>query len=93
MLVIRDGRVIDPSRGFDDIADVVIEAGRVTRVGRNAAAGLSGERIRFIDAKEHWVVPGFVDLHAHFREPGFVSSGRLRLAVIHRKRTQYLTAP
>jgi dihydroorotase len=71
MLVIRDGRVIDPSRGFDDIADVVIEAGRVTRIGRNAAAGLNGERIRFIDAKEHWVVPGFVDLHAHFREPGF----------------------
>ena len=71
MLVIRDGRVIDPSRGFDDIADVVIESGRITRVARNAAAGLSGERIRFVDAKEHWVTPGFVDLHAHFREPGF----------------------
>jgi dihydroorotase len=71
MLVIRDGRVIDPSRGFDDIADVVIESGRITRVGRNAAAGLQGERIRFVDAKEHWVTPGFVDLHAHFREPGF----------------------
>jgi dihydroorotase len=71
MLVIRDGRVIDPSRGFDDIADVVIEAGRVTRIGRNAAAGLTGERIQWFDAKGHWVTPGFVDLHAHFREPGF----------------------
>lgn len=71
MLVIRDGRVIDPSRGFDDIADVVIESGRITRVGHNAAAGLQGERIRFVDAKGHWVTPGFVDLHAHFREPGF----------------------
>ena len=71
MLVIRDGRVIDPSRGFDDIADVVIESGRITRVGHNAAAGLQGERIRFVEAKGHWVTPGFVDLHAHFREPGF----------------------
>ncbi|MET0387241.1 MAG: dihydroorotase [Polyangiales bacterium] len=71
MLVIRDGRVIDPSRGFDDIADVVIEAGRITRVGRSAAQGLTGERIRVVNAAGHWVVPGFIDLHAHFREPGY----------------------
>jgi dihydroorotase len=70
MLVIRDGRVIDPSRGLDEIADLVIEGGRITRVGRGAAAGLHGEKIRFIDAAGHWVMPGFVDLHAHFREPG-----------------------
>ena len=82
MLVIRDGRVIDPSRGFDGIADVVIEAGRITRIGRNAAAGLSGERIRFVDAKEHWVTPGFIDLHAHFREPGFAYRHGLAGAVV-----------
>jgi dihydroorotase len=70
MLVIRDGRVIDPSRGFDDIADVVIESGRVSRMGRNAGAGLSGEKVRVVNASGHWVVPGFIDLHAHFREPG-----------------------
>jgi dihydroorotase len=70
MLVIRDGRVIDPSRGFDEIADVVVEAGRVTRVGRGASAQLAGENVRVIEAKGHWVVPGFIDLHAHFREPG-----------------------
>ncbi|HEX4355702.1 MAG TPA: dihydroorotase [Polyangiales bacterium] len=71
MLVIRDGRVIDPSRGFDEIADVVIEAGRVSRIGRGAGAKLQGERVRVIDAKGHWVVPGFIDLHVHFREPGY----------------------
>jgi dihydroorotase len=70
MLVIRDGRVIDPARGFDDIADVVIESGRITRIGRGAGAGLSGERVRVVDATGKWVMPGFVDLHAHFREPG-----------------------
>jgi dihydroorotase len=71
MLVIRDGRVIDPSRGFDDIADVVIESGRVSRMGRHAGAGLTGEKVRVVNASGHWVVPGFIDLHAHFREPGF----------------------
>ena len=71
-LVIRDGRVIDPARGFDEIADVVIEAGRITRVGRSAAAGLpTSERIKVVSAAGCWVTPGFVDLHAHFREPGF----------------------
>ena len=71
MLVIRDGRVIDPSRGFDEVADVVVEAGKVTRVGRGAAAKLSGEGVRIVNAKGQWVMPGFVDLHAHFREPGY----------------------
>jgi dihydroorotase len=71
MLVIRDGRVIDPSRGFDEIADVVVEAGVISRVGRGAGANLGGERVRVVQAKGHWVVPGFIDLHVHFREPGY----------------------
>lgn len=56
---------------MDEVADVVIEAGRIARIGRDAAAGLSGEKIRVLDVAGRWVVPGFVDLHAHFREPGY----------------------
>jgi dihydroorotase len=70
MLVLRGGRVIDPSRGFDGTADVVIEGKRISRVGPGAASGVTGERVRVIDASGCWVVPGFVDLHVHFREPG-----------------------
>ncbi|HMI92284.1 MAG TPA: dihydroorotase, partial [Polyangiales bacterium] len=70
MLVVRGGRVLDPSRGFDGQADVVIERGRIERIGRGAADGIHGEAVRVIDASGRWVVPGFVDLHAHFREPG-----------------------
>lgn len=70
MLVLRGGRVIDPSSGLDGIADVVVDRGRITRVGAGAASGLSGEGVRVIDVTGRWVVPGFVDLHAHFREPG-----------------------
>ncbi len=71
MLVLRGGRVIDPARGYDEVVDVVVEAGRVTRIGRDAGKGLGGEKVRVVEAKGHWVVPGFIDLHAHFREPGF----------------------
>ena len=70
MLVIRGGRVLDPSNGFDGTADVVIEKGRVARVGPDAGASLRGEGVESIDASGFWVVPGLIDLHAHFREPG-----------------------
>jgi dihydroorotase len=71
MLVLRGGRVIDPSRGFDGIADVVIEGHRILRVGPDASRGIEGERVQWVDASGSWIVPGFVDLHVHFREPGF----------------------
>ncbi|MDH5676465.1 MAG: dihydroorotase [Myxococcales bacterium] len=75
MLIVRGGRVIDPSSGVDEIADVVIEAGRIARVGRGAAAGLEASApghpdVRVVEAAGRWVVPGFIDLHVHFREPG-----------------------
>jgi dihydroorotase len=70
MLVLRGGRVIDPSRGFDGTADVVIEGKRISRIGPDAGRSMTGEQVRVIDATGCWVVPGFVDLHVHFREPG-----------------------
>lgn len=70
MLVFRGARVLDPSRQLDEVADVVIEHGRILRVGRDAGAKLSGERVRLVDAKGLWLAPGFFDLHVHFREPG-----------------------
>jgi len=62
--------VIDPSSGLDEVQDVVIEDGRIARVGRDAGHGLSGERVRVIDAAGLWLAPGFIDLHVHFRDPG-----------------------
>lgn len=73
-LVLEGGRVIDPSTGLDSgpdgKVDVVIEGGAIARVGRGAAEGITGERVQRIDCRGRWVVPGFVDLHVHFREPG-----------------------
>lgn len=70
VLVIASARVIDPKNGRDEEADLVIEKGRVTRVGRGAAEGIAGESVQRIDARGLWAVPGFIDLHVHLREPG-----------------------
>ena len=71
MLILRGGRVFDPALGLDEIADVVIEGDRVTRVGRDASASIPRhDTIRIVEASGLWVCPGFVDLHVHLREPG-----------------------
>ncbi|MFO0681295.1 MAG: dihydroorotase [Sandaracinus sp.] len=69
-LVLSGGRVVDPATRFDGEADLVIERGRIARVGRGAAEGVAGERVTTIDCRGKIVAPGFVDLHVHFREPG-----------------------
>jgi dihydroorotase len=64
-LAIRGGRVLDPGRGLDTIADVLIEGGRIAKVGAALAAA------QVIDASGLVVCPGFVDIHCHLRDPGF----------------------
>lgn len=71
LLVIRAVRAIDPALGLDAEVDVVVENGTILRVGRDAAAEVSqAETARRIDGSGLWVLPAFVDLHAHLREPG-----------------------
>jgi dihydroorotase len=71
LIVLRGGRVLDPSRGLDEIADVVVEAGRIKAVGQDAGAGhAASDGVRIVDASGRWVCPGFIDLHVHLREPG-----------------------
>jgi dihydroorotase len=67
-LLIRGGRVIDPSRQTDGPADVLIHDGRIEAVGRNIPAPPGAE---IIEAAGKVVAPGFVDVHVHLREPGF----------------------
>jgi dihydroorotase len=66
-LLLRGGRVIDPSRDFDQTADVLVQDGRIAAVG--AALGLpDGADVREVHGKV--VAPGLVDVHVHLREPG-----------------------
>jgi dihydroorotase len=72
LLVIKDVRALDPARALDEVCDVVIEDGVVTRLGRGAGAPVLGaERTRVVDGAGRWLLPAFVDLHAHLREPGY----------------------
>ncbi len=66
-LLLQGGRVIDPSRDFDQPADVLIQDGKIAGVG----AGLGrpdGAEVR--DVRGKVVAPGLVDVHVHLREPG-----------------------
>ncbi|HEX9754471.1 MAG TPA: dihydroorotase [Gemmatimonadales bacterium] len=66
-LLFRGGRVIDPSRQTDGIADLYVVDGRVEAVGRNIGPGSETE---VVDATGKVVAPGLIDLHVHLREPG-----------------------
>ncbi|MEL6544018.1 MAG: dihydroorotase [Myxococcota bacterium] len=67
-LVIRNGRLVDPKSGIDAPRDVVIADGRVSAIVEARSADVEGAQV--IDATGRWVAPGFVELAAHFREPG-----------------------
>ncbi len=74
-LVIVGGTILDPGR-FHGRGDVVIEDSRIAEIipgGQKAATGKGnpGNGVTRLDATGKVVVPGFVDLHVHFREPGF----------------------
>jgi dihydroorotase len=66
-LVIRGGRVIDPAGSVDAVQDVLIEHGKIARVGSRLTAPQGTTEI---DAAGKWVCPGFIDMHVHLREPG-----------------------
>lgn len=66
-LLIRGGRVVDPASQHDGVADVLLENGIIVGVERN----LSVDDARIVDARGLVVAPGLVDMHVHFREPGF----------------------
>ena len=66
-LLVRGGRVVDPSQGLDAVADVLIEEGEVARVGEGIRPGRHAE---IVDAEGLVVTPGLIDMHVHLREPG-----------------------
>lgn len=66
MLLIKNGRVVDPVTQTDEVLDVLIEGSKIVKVEKN----IEGE-YPVIDASGCVVAPGLVDAHVHFRDPGF----------------------
>lgn len=67
MILVKDGRVIDPARGVDDVLDLVLDGGKIAKIGKYQR---SEDYERIIEAKGCVVAPGLVDVHVHFRDPG-----------------------
>jgi dihydroorotase len=70
-LLIRNGRLIDPAHRRDEVTDILIENGKIGRIGKSLKSDGPKSETQIIDGTDRWVVPGFVDLHVHLREPGF----------------------
>ena len=89
-IVVKNGRVIDPASETSAKLDVLIEGDRIGRIAEN----LQGEET--IDATGCVVCPGFVDIHVHFREPGFESKENIATgsrAAAHGGFTSVVTMP
>lgn len=66
-ILIKNGRVIDPATKTDETLDLYIEDGVITRREKNC----KDKADEVIDAKDCYVMPGFIDMHVHLRDPGF----------------------
>lgn len=65
-VLIKNGRVINPATSMDEIADLMIENDKVVAIEKEITEGAD----KVIDATDKFVMPGFIDLHVHFRDPG-----------------------
>ena len=70
-LLLKGGRVIDPSRKTDGDADLLIEDGKIVKTGKALLKGEKLSEVETIDLRGKWVVPGLIDMHTHLREPGY----------------------
>lgn len=73
MLLIKNGTVINPQSGVEKKADILIEGGRIKEIVSEPEKLTAEESActQVIDAAGQYVLPGLVDVHVHFRDPGF----------------------
>ena len=66
ILLIKNGHVINPATETDEVADILAEDGKVVKMEKN----IRDKADYVIDAKGCYVMPGFIDMHVHLRDPG-----------------------
>lgn len=74
MILIENGLVCDPKSGMEKVADILVEGERIQRIEEGLWEKLTPqqqESVSRVDATGKVVAPGLVDVHVHFREPGF----------------------
>lgn len=86
-LFIKNGHVLDPATGTDEEIDILIEDGIISKRGKK----LKCEADRIVDAKGCYVMPGFIDLHVHLRDPGLEEKETVETGVKAAARGGYTT--
>ena len=74
MILIENGYVMDPRSAKEGLADVWIKEDKIVRIGENLRSEMTEEELllcQIIDAGGKVIAPGLVDVHVHFRDPGF----------------------
>ena len=92
-ILIKGGHVINPATKRDEVADVRFENDEIAEIGKNLKAKKTD---RVIQAKGYYVMPGFIDMHVHFRDPGFEQKEDIytgMAAAAHGGYTTVLTMP
>ena len=70
-MIIKNGIIVDPSEGLEEIGTIYIHGDRISRVVPGEYAASAGdENEEVIDAAGCYVMPGLIDLHVHLRDPG-----------------------
>ena len=69
-LLIKGGRIIDPSQQIDEVGSLLVTKGKISWLGKGEAAPPQSDH-DVLNARGLMVCPGFVDLHCHLRQPGF----------------------
>lgn len=69
MLLLRNGYFIDPASGTEGYRDILIEDGKIARIMPQGESAITESEV--IDLNGQCVAPGLVDVHVHFRDPGF----------------------
>ncbi len=73
MILIKNARVMDPESGFDQVTDILLDGKKIAQIGKtddetfNDVSGIE----QVIDASGMIAAPGLIDVHVHFRDPGF----------------------
>ncbi|NDO45546.1 dihydroorotase [Clostridium sp. MD294] len=66
-ILIQNGQVIDPASQTNEVMDILIENGIISKIEKN----ITDKADKTINAEGNWVTPGFIDVHVHLREPGY----------------------
>ena len=71
MILLQNGTVIDPESGFEKKADILIKGAEIAAIGQNLISDIDKKSVEIIDCSDKIIGPGLVDVHVHFRDPGF----------------------